>query len=137
MSTRKTILYVDDDADDRDMFGCALGDWGSDFRLTTAVNGLDALDQLATEETPSCIYIDINMPKMSGLEFLKIIKSNPEYSGIPAFIISTTMDPASAREARLLGAAEVLVKPHTLQALRDQLDFCFTTYVRKESYRFA
>jgi CheY-like chemotaxis protein len=133
MSKRKTILYVDDDADDREMFGCAFDDCDSGFHLTTAENALDALDQLATEEAPSCIYIDVNMPKMNGLEFLKIIKSHSQYADIPAFILSTSIDPDSAREARQLGAAEVFVKPVTMQGLRDQLNFCFTTHIPRES----
>jgi CheY-like chemotaxis protein len=129
---------VDDDADDREMFGCAFDDCDSGFQLTTAENGLDALEQLAREETPSCIYIDVNMPKMNGMEFLKIIKSRQEYANIPAFILSTSIDPDSAREARRLGAADVFVKPVTMQGLRDQLNFCFATHIpRASKYVFA
>jgi CheY-like chemotaxis protein len=138
MSNRKTILYVDDDADDREMFGWALDDCDFGFQLATAQDGLDALDQLAREEAPLCIYIDVNMPKMNGLEFLKIIKSHHEYANIPAFILSTSINPDSAREARRLGAAEVFVKPVTMKGLRDQLNFCFATHIRTESkYAFA
>src|SRR5687767_3712704 len=115
MVESKTILYVDDDADDREIFSYAFENCDSGLNLKTAEGGIDALEKLESEETPCAIYIDINMPKMNGMEFLRIIKSHHKYATIPAFIFSTTLDADSIKEAKELGAADVFVKPTTVQ----------------------
>jgi CheY-like chemotaxis protein len=137
MEKNKTILYVDDDADDREMFGYAFNTLELELSLETAVDGFDALDKLATVDKPARIYIDINMPKMNGMELLRIIKSNPVYAAIPAFIFSTTVDPLSAREARRLGAAGVFVKPNSFKGLVDQLSADFSSSKGIEQQRVA
>jgi CheY-like chemotaxis protein len=129
MEKQKTILYVDDDADDQEMFNYAFNECSSGFELKTADNGIDALQKLASGEKPACIYIDINMPKMNGLQFLEILKSNHEYADIPAIIFSTTLDPLTVKEAGRLGAAEFFVKPTNFNALVDQLKWCMNTHI--------
>ena len=129
MEKQKIILYVDDDADDQEMFSYAFHECSSGFELKTAENGIDALEKLASGQKPACIYIDINMPKMNGLQFLEIIKSRREYADIPAIIFSTTLDPITVKEAGRLGAAEFFVKPTNFNALVDQLKWCITTHI--------
>jgi CheY-like chemotaxis protein len=120
------ILYVDDDPDDRDLFSYALTRSGAEYDLVTAEDGFDALRILNTGEKPSCLYVDVNMPGMTGMELLKILKSDMEFAPLPVFIFSTAVDPKSMKEARRLGAADVIIKPTSFQALIDHLQSSFT-----------
>lgn len=137
MEKRKTILYVDDDADDREIFSYAFTTIETGFNLEIAVDAHDALKKLASEEIPAGIYIDMNMPRMNGMELLKSIKSNPDYAGMVAFIISTNSDPIYRERALRLGAAEVFVKPNSIQGILDQLRSCFTTHFEPGNIRMA
>lgn len=137
MQKARTILYVDDDPDDREFFGFAFQHVESRLNLKTASDGFDALEKLASEENPAGIYIDINMPKMNGMELLRIIKSTPAYASIPAFIFSTTVDAISVEEAKRLGAAGVLVKPNSFKALVDQLKSNFLNHLHVEQQQVA
>ena len=137
MEKRKTILYVDDDADDREIFSYAFTTIETGFNLEIAVDAHDALKKLASEEIPAGIYIDMNMPRMNGMELLKSIKSNPAYAGMLAFILSTNSDPIYKERALRLGAAEVFVKPNSIQGILDQLKFSFTTHFETGSIRMA
>lgn len=128
MQKARTILYVDDDPDDREFFEFAFQHVESCLNLKTASDGFDALEKLGSEEDPAGIYIDINMPKMNGMELLRIIKSNPAYASIPAFIFSTTVDANSVEEAKRLGAVGAFAKPNSFKALIDQLQSNFSNY---------
>ena len=137
MQKRKTILYVDDDEDDREIFSYAFTTIETGFNLEVAVDADDALKKLASEEIPAGIYIDMNMPRMNGMELLKSIKANPDYSGMLAFIISTNLDPIYRERALNLGAAEVFVKPNSIQGILDQLKSCITTHFETGNIRMA
>ena len=120
------ILYVDDDPDDRELFRHALTRSGAEYDLITADDGLDALRILGSSKKPTCVYVDINMPGMTGMELLKILKSDPEFAPLPIFIFSTSVDSKTMKEARGLGAADVIIKPTSFQRLIDHLHSCFT-----------
>ncbi|MEO5602195.1 MAG: response regulator [Cyclobacteriaceae bacterium] len=134
MDKKPFILYVDDDPDDRELFGYALTTCGADYDLITADDGFDALKILASGEKPKCLYIDINMPVMSGLELLKIIKSNSLYALLPVFIFTTAANEESIEEAKRLGAADVIIKPRSIQGLINYLHSCFSTTVMRNEF---
>lgn len=123
----KYILYIDDDPDDRDNFRYVLQQSAARIKLITAVDAHDALEKLASEVKPDCIYLDINMPKINGIELLKILKSNTDFRRIPVIIFSTTIDEKCRKEAMNLGAAGVVLKPSSLQGLLDHLCTSFST----------
>lgn len=112
------ILYVDDDSDDRDLFLEALSEINIGIECLLARDGVDAVQMLADGARPARIYIDINMPKMNGLQLLRALKVHPVYSQIPAFILSTSITPAERMTARSLGAADCFVKPNSLLGLK-------------------
>ena len=69
------ILFVEDDAIEVMMFVRVLQKIGSNHRLIEARNGEEALAVLNTKEViPDIILLDLNMPKLNGIEFLKIVK---------------------------------------------------------------
>jgi CheY-like chemotaxis protein len=128
VKTGKQILYIDDDPDDRENFGYALERCNAKITLTTAVDADDALEKLASQAKPACIYLDINMPKMNGIQLLKVLKSNTDFAQIPVIIFSTAVDTKSRKEAMNLGAAGVFVKPSSLQGLLDHLCASLSTH---------
>jgi len=117
----KYVLYIDDDPDDRENFAYALEQCNAKINLTTAVDADDALEKLASQAKPTCIYLDINMPKMNGIQLLKILKSNTDFAHIPVIIFSTAVDTKSRKEVMNLGAAGVFMKPSSLHRLMDHL----------------
>lgn len=99
------VLNIDDDNDDRELFCDALKDINPTIDCIAKDNAEDAIHLLNTANTlPKYIFIDINMPKMGGIECLKWIKKNSRLSSIPVIILSTTINPKEIAEARKLGA---------------------------------
>jgi CheY-like chemotaxis protein len=79
----KRVLFVDDEPCMREIMGMMLNDEGYD--VCTASDGLDALAQLR-DMTPDLIISDLNMPRMSGLEFLSVVRRR--FPSIPVIAIS-------------------------------------------------
>ncbi len=125
------ILYVDDDRDDQHIFREAMQAVRPDLLCKIASDGYEALKLLETTDLPICIYLDINMPMMDGLEVLGRIKENALLSAIPVFILSTSRSPMSEKRAMDLGATDYLVKPNTYGAYVDLLGACFVAHFPK------
>ena len=69
---KQHILVVDDEKNVRDMLSLILGSAG--YKVGTAEHGFDALVQLKTSDLPDLIISDLNMPQMSGFEFLSVVR---------------------------------------------------------------
>src|SRR5271166_2892801 len=94
---RKKILSVDDDALNRDILFEYLTDGGYD--VIEADDGDTALERLNTIEGIDLILLDRMMPRLNGMEVLKIVKADPRFKDIPVIMQSA----ASAREQILQG----------------------------------
>ena len=113
----KTILVVDDAALVRAYYRSILEEAG--FRVEEALNGLEALEKLLTT-TADLLIVDINMPQMDGLSFLKSLRQKDlPLSGIPALVTSTESGDADFAAARAAGANFYLVKPIDRQQLAE------------------
>jgi len=77
--------------------------------------------QLIRKRTPDVIFLDIHMPGVDGLEFLKYIHSQPQYAEIPIFVITSDDQPETAHQALESGARAVLIKPASLDELESVL----------------
>ncbi len=105
-------MLIDDDADDRELFVSALQKIPGHPDHDTAVHGLDGLTKLSTSDTrPGIIFLDLNMPMMNGIEFLKEIKNKPALRDIPVVVFTTTANPGTIEEVRGLGAYKFFTKP--------------------------
>ena len=113
MSTPYTLLLVDDDADDRELFLLALKRLGEEeFTCQTANDGPEALRKLSGGAVqPDIIFLDLNMPLMNGNEVLQQLKSQEETRDIPVVILSTASDAHTIAQARQLGACNFFSKP--------------------------
>ncbi|HWR05940.1 sigma-54 dependent transcriptional regulator [Sporomusa sp.] len=108
------ILLVDDDADNRISVGNFLYKLG--YQVTECCNGEEALSTYSAGSFPM-ILTDIRMPKMSGVDLLKQVKSSPgaAYTDVVLFTGHGTME--SAIDALRMGAFDYLLKPINLQEL--------------------
>lgn len=112
MLQNQLLFLVDDDMDDQEIFKSALAKVDEDLALLTATNGYDALQVLASVKVlPDYIFVDLNMPRMSGLQFLKEIKNNNTLKNIPVIIYSTSSNPHDIAQTRELGAEDFITKP--------------------------
>lgn len=117
-----TILYADDDADDRAFFVEAFGDIDPSVSCVTACDGKRALDLLGEmERLPDYLFLDINMPVMDGRECLYEIKKSSRFKNIPVVIYSTTSDPEEIGSFYKSGAALFIRKPDNVMKLYSAL----------------
>jgi DNA-binding response OmpR family regulator len=84
---RRTTLLVDDDRDVREMFREALRMEGFDVR--TAVDGMMALWQI-DQQLPDVIVLDLDLPGVSGVDFLKELRARPDTALLPVIVVTGT-----------------------------------------------
>ena len=120
-----TILYVDDDPDDRQIFEEAVKSIGKGHVCITAQDGLDALSYLSMHEAPDIIFLDLNMPLMDGKSCLTAIRENKENDKLPVIIFTTTTNPQERLQCEFLGATDFLLKPFSFIHMREILRAVF------------
>ena len=113
MHNSRPILLVEDDIVDAITVKRALGDLKITNPLVHASDGEEALKYLKTRgnEKPCIILLDLNMPKMNGIEFLKVIKTDADLKTIPVIVLTTSKEKRDVIESFELGAAGYMVKP--------------------------
>lgn len=111
MLTKQRILLVDDDPGIMVAVKQALSTYG--YKMTTATDGLEALDAFE-REPPELILLDLEMPRLNGLEVCQRIR---EYSETPIIVLSVKGSEADIVSVLDLGADDYLVKPFRLAEL--------------------
>ena len=113
MRNMKPILLVEDDTVDAMTVKRALKDIKVTNGLPHVANGEEALEYLRGQgnKKPCIILLDLNMPKMSGIEFLKIVKADEELKKIPVVVLTTSQDEQDKIESFELSVAGYIVKP--------------------------
>lgn len=113
------ILLIDDDVDDQEIFSTTIGKISPHIRCEFADDGVHGLERLRGEHLdPDLILIDLNMPRMDGLECLDAIRKTNHIRNTPAYIYSTSADPATIEKSMTMGANGFLKKeanPNDLQ----------------------
>lgn len=105
----KRVLVVEDASLVRLYYRDALERAG--FEVDEALNGLEALEKLLVA-LPDLLIVDVNMPQMDGLTFLRTLRRQPlPVGGVPALVISTESGEHDKEAARKAGANYYLVKP--------------------------
>ena len=106
------ILVIDDDVEDFDIISEAIKTVKPSARLKYFENAEECLSKLPQmDPKPSIILLDINMPKMNGMEFLKEFQKNKTLSKIPIVILSTTCVQEQKKNCATLGAVNYISKP--------------------------
>jgi CheY-like chemotaxis protein len=112
MQNSKPILLIEDDDVDVMTVNRALRDSKVANQLVSIGDGEEAIEYLKDENAtkPSIILLDLNMPKMDGAEFLKIVKADNTLKKIPVVILTTSNSDRDVTESFELGAAGYMVK---------------------------
>lgn len=112
-------LIVDDSTTIRIILGKMLAELG--FDVATAEDGTDALQHISNGPTPDLMLVDWNMPGMSGLDFIKKVRSQPSAATTKILMVTTETELHSMQEALQSGADEYLMKPFTSEAVAEKL----------------
>ena len=113
MRYTKPVLLVEDDSVDAMTVKRSLKDLGAKSFLVRSTNGEEALEYLrdVKNEMPCIILLDLNMPKMNGIEFLKIVKADERFKKIPVIILTTSKEDCDILESFELSVAGYMIKP--------------------------
>lgn len=110
------ILVADDDPEDREFLWDALNELDEKFHCTFARDGVEALELLKkSEQLPSFVFLDVNMPRMTGDKCLIEIKKYARLKDIPVVIVSTTTEQTYIDRFLSLGAHSYINKPDSYQ----------------------
>lgn len=111
----KTVLYADDDADDKLWVIEACKALDSSLQIKFVANGRDVLNYLSSahSELPGLIVLDLNMPELDGRQTLLKLKGDEKYRNIPVIIVTTSSNKVDREVCQRLGAELFLVKPDT------------------------
>lgn len=128
MNKSIVCLLIDDDQDDREIFSMALEEVDQEIKCIMANNGITALNTLRSGNAlvPDYIFIDLNMPKMNGLECLQEIQKLSHLREALVFMYSTSVDDYVLQKSIALGAREFIVKPTGITPLVEKLSEVFT-----------
>ena len=110
---KKTILLIEDNPDDEELTLDALRTGGVTNEINVAHDGAEALDMLFGRERqcPQLILLDLKLPRVSGLEILRRIRSAPETRHIPTVVLTSSSEQADILGSYELGANSYVRKP--------------------------
>ena len=112
-------LVVDDSKAIRSIVGRSLRQMG--FEVLEAGHGQEALDRLRDAPGTSLVLVDWNMPVMNGLEFIRAVRANDAWRDLPLVMVTTESELVHVEAALSAGANEYIMKPFTVEILRDKL----------------
>ena len=112
MDENRPVLIVEDDKVDILMIKRAFKDLKISNNLVFTGNGEEALEYLSdtTKDKPCLILLDINMPKMNGIEFLKTFRKNRTQNNIPVVVVTTSKEESDKVELFKLSVSGYMIK---------------------------
>ena len=109
-SSKKRVLVVDDDPELLQLVRVLLS--RINVETITVENAADAAQVLRTEALPDLLILDMMLPDVSGVEFLRQMRAKPNFDTLPVLILSALIDPDRIRAALDAGADRYLTKPY-------------------------
>jgi len=106
------ILLIEDDAIEIMKLQRTVSKLQLKHHITETKNGEDALEILQSgNKLPDIILLDLNMPRMNGIEFLKILKADAKLKYLPTIILTTSENRADLLECYRIGVSGYVIKP--------------------------
>jgi CheY-like chemotaxis protein len=122
MLASKNILLLEDDLVDVMTIKRAIKQLDISNELVVKENGEEGLEYLTNcKDLPGIIFLDINMPKMNGIEFLEAIKPNPEWAQVPIVVLTTSKDQQDKLATFSKGISGYMVKPVDYAQFKDMI----------------
>lgn len=127
MRAPREILLVEDSENDAELIVEALRSAGIKDRVVVARDGVEGRDYLESRRAQSAearselvvIFLDLKMPRISGLELLRIIREDPAWAKLPVVALTSSKETRDIEEAYRLGANAFVVKPIDFQELME------------------
>lgn len=135
----KTILLVEDNENDIIFMSRALRKAEVSNPVRTVTDGEQAIDYLAggrqfTDRTqyplPILMFLDLKLPKVSGLEVLGWLRTRPELKSLIVLVLTTSKEPSEIERAFELGANAYLAKPSSFSELTEMMQAIKTFWLR-------
>ena len=120
------ILLAEDDPDDILLLRDAFSSLGAREVIDFADNGEQVLKKLqgdTNEELPDLIVVDVNMPRIGGMQTLERLKADKRLKDIPVLIYTTSTNPADEEKSFRLGAQGYIIKPSSFKKLVETAKF--------------
>jgi CheY-like chemotaxis protein/phosphoribosyl 1,2-cyclic phosphodiesterase len=121
LSHQATLLFVDDNNELRQLTARFLTREG--FKVRQAADGRQALDQL-NDGLPDLVLLDLEMPKLGGLEVLRVMRSKTYTAHVPVLILTGAVDEDSISAGFAAGATDYLSKPFSTPQLIARVRAC-------------
>ncbi|MEY8020032.1 response regulator [Muriicola sp. SD30] len=117
-----TILFIEDDAIESMKLNRTASKLPVKHTIIQAKNGEEALDILnGPDQLPDIIFLDLNMPRMNGIEFLQILKKDPALKYLPTIILTTSQNRSDLLECYRTGIAGYIIKPLKYEDYEDKI----------------
>jgi two-component system alkaline phosphatase synthesis response regulator PhoP len=126
---QKKVLIVDDEPDILEIISYNLIKEG--YEINTAKDGLEAVEKVAAFR-PNLVILDIMMPKMSGVEVCKILRSKPEYNDTLIIFLTALSDESSQIKGLQTGADDYVNKPISPKVLVSRVNAIFRRLHKEE-----
>lgn len=128
------ILLIDDDHEDNRFHQIVIEEMNIAEKIEFALNGLEALNYLSSQEQiPELIFLDINMPKMNGWEFLEQYckMGVSQKARVVIMMLTTSLNPADLEKAKKIAEISGFeTKPLTQEMLQGVLNTHFKEYLK-------
>jgi len=123
MKPVQTVLMIDDDIDDQEIFREVLHEIDPLIICVQSLNAKLALSLLLEDnQRPDVIFLDINMPIMNGFEFLEEMMMHERLSSIPVVMYTSSTHHVQEEKAKTLGASDFITKPSDINLIRTALE---------------
>lgn len=116
------ILVIDDDPEDIEIFSEAVYSLDKSICITTATDASIALEDLKKAvQLPDIIFLDLQMPRLTGKDFLQQLNENAALQDIPVIVLSGQSDVIMKDTYQKIGAKNYICKPNSYRQLIDEL----------------
>lgn len=112
---KKNVLVADESKIMRQLLIRTISHY-SDFHIIEAEDGIDALEKIKSNPV-KLIFVDYNMPRMNGIDFMKTIRKEPEYKNTPVVMLTSESDENKVRSGYVAGATVYVIKPYQPESL--------------------
>ena len=127
------IILADDDPDDCLIFSQMVKEVNDKVEITCLPDCESLVQYLNTYSLPDLIFLDLNMPLLTGQACLKMIKQNPQWKDLPVIVYSTASRGDIIRECYNLGASLYIVKPDNTVRLKEILSWLIGRFVGEDN----